>query len=145
MSCYCLHFKCWKEIARFRRPKMDVTNTGNCLFYQNCTNTTKYSNTRSVIFLKKWNIDCLFSLTDYVDELRINLVECRRQFTSCPSAAAEADTIRGYKPPPLISSYVSINKKELVAMRRSRFSNWKGIVVEWRGSMCDQINSHKLC
>lgn len=59
----------------------------------------------------------------YVEELRINLMERRRQFTSCPLAAAEADTIIGYKPPPLTSSYVPINKEELVAMRRSRFAN----------------------
>uniref|UniRef100_K1QDH5 Atlastin-1 n=1 Tax=Magallana gigas TaxID=29159 RepID=K1QDH5_MAGGI len=56
--------------------------------------------------------------SDYVEEPRINLVERRRQFTSCPSAAAEADTIIGYKPPPLTLSYVLINKEELVAMRR---------------------------
>lgn len=48
---------------------------------------------------------------DYVEELRINQVERRGQFTSCPSAAAEADTIIGYKPPPLTSSYVPINKE----------------------------------
>uniref|UniRef100_K1QZP7 Uncharacterized protein n=1 Tax=Magallana gigas TaxID=29159 RepID=K1QZP7_MAGGI len=59
---------------------------------------------------------------DYVEELRINLVERRRQFTSCPSAAAEADAIIGYKPPPLTSSYVPINKEELVAMRWSMFA-----------------------
>lgn len=59
----------------------------------------------------------------YVEELRINLMERRRQFTSCPLAAAEADTIIGYKPPPLTSSYVPINKEELIAMRRSRFAN----------------------
>lgn len=59
---------------------------------------------------------------DYVEELRINLVERRRQFTSCPSAAAEADAIIGYKPPPLTSSCVPINKEELVAMRWSMFA-----------------------
>lgn len=93
------------------------------------------------LFFFKWYIDCLFSFIDYVEELRINLVERRRQFTSCPSAAAEADAIIGYKPPPLTSSYVPINKEELVAMRWSMFAIWKDIVVDGRGPMCDQISS----
>lgn len=104
-----------------------------------CTNNDTRINGQFIFF--KWYIDCLFSFIDYVEELRINLVERRRQFTSCPSAAAEADAIIGYKPPPLTSSYVPINKEELVAMRWSMFAIWKDIVVDGRGPMCDQISS----
>lgn len=104
-----------------------------------CTNNDTRINGQFIFF--KWYIDCLFSFIDNVEELRINLVERRRQFTSCPSAAAEADAIIGYKPPPLTSSYVPINKEELVAMRWSMFAIWKDIVVDGRGPMCDQISS----
>ncbi|XP_052692675.1 uncharacterized protein LOC128170935 [Crassostrea angulata] len=59
---------------------------------------------------------------DYVDILRLNLVERRRQIPSCPAATQDGKASLGYQPPPLTSAYAAVNKDQLIATRRTRFA-----------------------
>lgn len=72
-----------------------------------------------------------YDIVEYIDILRINLVERRRQFPSYQTAGQDADRLLGYQPPSLTSKWEPYNKDHLVATRRSRFarqwSSWLGI------------------
>ena len=62
-------------------------------------------------------------LSDYVDILKLNLVE-RLQIPSYTAALSDGKTALGYQPPPLTSSYIPVNKEQLVTTRRTRFARW---------------------
>ena len=63
-------------------------------------------------------------LSDYVDILKLNLVERRLQIHSYTAALSDGKTALGYQPPPLTSSYIPVNKEQLVTTRRTRFARW---------------------
>ncbi|XP_056022033.1 uncharacterized protein LOC125651202 [Ostrea edulis] len=67
---------------------------------------------------------------DYVEILRINLVERRLQFPTCPAATAEANRDIGYRPPSLTSSFACFSKDGLIATRRTRFARDNLVAVE---------------
>ena len=59
---------------------------------------------------------------DYVDILRLNLVERRLQLPSYPATTADGKATLGYQPPPLTSGYVAVNKQDLITTHRTRFA-----------------------
>nr|XP_022289161.1 uncharacterized protein LOC111101133 [Crassostrea virginica] len=66
---------------------------------------------------------CKTSITyDYVDNLKLNLVERRLQIPSYTAALSDGKTALGYQPPPLTSSYIPVNKEQLVTTQRTRFA-----------------------
>nr|XP_022289964.1 uncharacterized protein LOC111101665 [Crassostrea virginica] len=60
---------------------------------------------------------------DYVEVLRINLCERRRQHPTYSKSRIDAGTVFGYRPPSLTSNYQGFVKEDLVATRRSRFQH----------------------
>uniref|UniRef100_A0A8W8J8W0 Uncharacterized protein n=1 Tax=Magallana gigas TaxID=29159 RepID=A0A8W8J8W0_MAGGI len=59
---------------------------------------------------------------DYVDILRINLCERRRQHPSYTQSNDDAHVSLGYCPPALTLGFEGFVKEDLIATRRSRFS-----------------------
>jgi hypothetical protein len=62
-----------------------------------------------------------FTSLDYIDILRLNLVERRLQIPSCPAASSDGKASFGYQPPPLTSAFGNVDKQQLIVSRRSRF------------------------
>lgn len=60
---------------------------------------------------------------DYVDILRINLCERRRQHPSYTQSNDDAHVSLGYCPPALTLGFEGFVKEDLIATRRSRFSH----------------------